>query len=164
MTADLILGVDPGLKGALAFIDYLSGELVQWDDMPSWNVGGKPTVDEYSLARLLDHMGPRVVEAWIEVPTPRPGQGVTGPATSMRNYGLLRGLIIAQFIPLHEAPPATWKKAMGVLADKDDARAAASKFWPGWSRDWSGKSQDGRAEAALIAAYGRRKHGLKAVA
>jgi crossover junction endodeoxyribonuclease RuvC len=155
MAGDLILGVDPGLSGALALIDYASGGLVEVVDMPTHDFSKKTVLDEYGLARLLDEHAARIVEAWIEQPTPRAGQGVQQVATSLKNYGFVRGVIVANFVPLHDVAPAAWKRAMRVTGDKDEARAEASKAFPLASHFWALKKHDGRAEAALIAAYGR---------
>lgn len=155
MAGDLILGVDPGLSGALALIDYASGELFDVFDMPTLEIGRKTVLDEYALARLLDEHAARIVEGWSEQPTPRDGQSVQAVGTSLRNYGFVRGVIVANFVPLHDVAPATWKRAMRVTGDKDEARAEASKAFPLASHRWALKKHDGRAEAALIAAYGR---------
>lgn len=157
MTGDLILGVDPGVSGALAFLDYLTGDLVEVVDMPVHKrAKGGTLLDEYGLARLIDERAARVVEAWTEIPTPRPGNGVANNATSLRNYGIVRGVIVGNFIPLHDVAPVTWKRSMKVTGDKDEARHEASKYWPHASSRWALKGQDGRAEAALIAMHGRK--------
>jgi crossover junction endodeoxyribonuclease RuvC len=156
MTGDLILGVDPGLTGALAFVDYLSGDLIEVIDMPVHAKGSKHTLDEYGLGRLLDDYAARIVEAWVEQPTPRPGQAVGHVATSLKNYGVLRGVIVANFVPLHDVAPSAWKKAMRVSGDKDEARAEAAAVFPHDAHRWALKKHDGRAEAVLIAVYGRR--------
>jgi len=40
---------------------------------------------------------------------------------------------------------------------KDDARRMATDLWPGHAPDFARKKDDGRADAALIAEYGRRE-------
>lgn len=157
MSGDLLLGADPGLKGALAFLDFATGELVDVLDMPVLAIGSKDMLAEYELARRIDDLASRIVEAWVETPTPRPGQAVGAVATSLRNYGVLRGVLVANFLPVHDAPPSVWKREMKVSADKDEARAAASVLFPREVGRWNLKKHDGRAEAALIAVWGRRK-------
>lgn len=156
MSGDLILGIDPGLSGALALVDAVSGELVALFDMPVFSLSSGHKIDEYKLARLVDEFGPRVIEAWVEQITPRPGQGVVGVKTSAVGYGLVRGVVVANFIPLHDVAPASWKRAMKVSGDKDEARQAATSYFPKSADRWPLKKHDGRAEAALIAAFGRR--------
>lgn len=155
MTADLVLGVDPGLSGALALVELSTGALVDVLDMPVHRIGSKHALAEYELARVLDDLAARIVEAWLETPTPRPGQGVQSIATSLRNYGVLRGIIVANFVPVHDVAPATWKRAAKLSADKDESRAMAQRMFPGFADRFVRKGDDGRAEAVLIAAHGR---------
>ncbi len=54
--------------------------------------------------------------------------------------------------------PHVWKKAMGLIGTaKDQSRAKATNRWPAFAKSFSRKMDDGRAEAALLAEYGRLK-------
>jgi hypothetical protein len=156
MSRDLILGFDPGMNGAAAVVE-LGGDLVEVFDLPTLQLKNKRELDAYRLASLIDAMAGDVLEAWIEQAWPRPGEG--GPASFKFGavYGEIRGIIQANFIPLHTVPPVTWKRTMKVAADKDEARLAASTLWPQENSRWPNKGHHGRAEAALIADYGRRQ-------
>lgn len=156
MSRDLILGIDPGLDGALAFVDLATGELVEIYDVPTLQLKNKRELNEYELGRLVDDFAGRVMDAWIERAWPRPGEAATLSFQFGAVYGALRGVVCAGFIPLHEALPATWKRAMHVTGDKDESRKAAGILWPAEVGRWPAKKHHGRAEAALIAAYGRR--------
>jgi hypothetical protein len=47
---------------------------------------------------------------------------------------------------------------MGLIGTaKDQSRAKATNRWPGFAKQFSRKMDDGRAEAALLAEYGRQK-------
>lgn len=151
-----ILGIDPGLSGALALYDPEDGTLCI-HDMPTTERRGKRFVDEYELARIVDAWAPKIREAWLETATPRPGTGVGILATSLRNYGLIRGVIVANFIPLHDTPPATWKRAMGVTKDKKTSRDKASELLPAHAPLFRRVKDSDRAEASLIALYGARQ-------
>jgi crossover junction endodeoxyribonuclease RuvC len=157
MTANLILGIDPGLDGALAFVDLHTGALADVFDVPTLQLKNKRELDEYRLGGLIDEHAARIVDAWIESAWPRPGEANTLSFAFGRNYGQLRGVVAANFIPLHDASPAGWKRSMGVTGDKDESRKAASIMWPAEAGRWPAKKHHGRAEACLIAAYGRRK-------
>jgi hypothetical protein len=161
MTGRLILGIDPGLDGALALVDVESGALVDVGDMPTLKLKNGRIPDTYQLAAWLDREAKQIIEAWLERAWPRPGEASTLSFTLGRNYGELRGVVAANFIPLHEVTPLAWKRAMGVKADKDEARAAASILWPREALKWTLKKHHGRAEAALIAAYGRKQFHVK---
>jgi hypothetical protein len=161
MTGEVILGIDPGLDGALAFVSLATGQVVAVFDVPTLKLKNGRVVDEYRLGALVDEWSKLVAEAWIEKAWPRPGEAATLSFAFGRNYGELRGAVTANLIPLREVGPAQWKRVMGVTSDKDEARLAASTLWPADAPHWPLKKHHGRAEAALIAAYGRREY-LKA--
>lgn len=152
----MILGIDPGLGGALALYNP-AGDTLCVHDMPTTTRRGKRVVDEYELARIVDAWARQIKQAWLEMATPRPGTGVGILATSLRNYGLIRGVIVANFIPLHDVPPATWKRAMGVTKDKATSRAKACELLPEHAPLFRRVKDSDRAEAALIALYGARQ-------
>ena len=154
---DLILGVDPGLDGALALIDLHNGDLVDVFDMPVLQLKAKRELDEYGLARIIDQHAALLTDAWIERVWSMPGEGVVQAFAFGAAYGQLRGVICANFIPLHDVVPTVWKRAVGVAGDKDESRKAASIQWPDQTGRWPAKKHHGRADASLIAAYGRRQ-------
>jgi crossover junction endodeoxyribonuclease RuvC len=161
MTGHLILGIDPGLDGALAFVHVDSGALVAVFDVPTLKLKNGRVLNEYQVGALVDEWRDGIAEAWIEKAWPRPGEGGVNSFAFGKNYGELRGAVTANFIPLHEVGPALWKRIMGVTADKDEARLAASRMWPHSAAEWPLKKHHGRAEAALIAAYGRKQFHVK---
>lgn len=156
MSGDLILGIDPGMNGAFALVDLLSGDLMGVWDFPVLQLKAKRELDVYSFARLIDCYAGRVEDAWIERVWSFPGEAGSLSFQFGAVYGALRGVVCANFIPLHDVPSSVWKKAEGVKGDKDESRQAASVRWPRASDQWPAKKHHGRAEAALIAAYGRR--------
>jgi len=85
-----------------------------------------------------------------------PGQGVT----SMFGFGVSKGLVIGMLhafkCPVFTVPPAVWKGVYGLSSNKDASRALASKKFPNSSYLWTRKKDDGRAEALLLADFGRR--------
>ena len=149
----MILGVDPGLNGALAFLDVTAGSLTI-HDMPTIEAGvrSKRVVDEAALARLIDPAAANA--AFIEKVGAMPGNGAVSMFGFGVSYGLVRGVVAANFIPVTLVPPQTWKSKLGVPASKEGARARASQLLPAFSNLWSLAKHDGRAEAALIAYYG----------
>lgn len=158
--ASLILGIDPGLYGALALYDPLSGAL-QVFDVPTLNIGKgkarKMVIDEYALARAVDSVASTVSEVWLERAWPRPGEGASGAFSLGRTYGLIKGLCIASFLPIQEVTPQKWKAALNVMGDKDHARMRASAMLPRSAHLWPLKKHADRAEAALIAVYGAQR-------
>jgi crossover junction endodeoxyribonuclease RuvC len=138
----MIVGIDPGLSGALFFLDSgcpSTGEAV---DLPVHVLtrGGKKK-------RELEQVGAM------------PGQGVSSTFALGKGFGVLIGVIASRSIPLTLVPPVRWKRALGVPKAKDGARARASQLLPEAAHQWRLKKHDGRAEAALIALYGARQLG-----
>lgn len=155
----MIVGIDPGLSGALAWYD---GETLTVEDMPTLSLtrGGKAkrAVDGSRLAALLR---PRVDHVVIERVAAMPKQGVSSVFSFGQTYGLILGVVAALQIPHTTVPPATWKRALGVPKAKDGARARATELLPEWADRWARAKDDGRAEAALIALYGSRQWGAE---
>jgi crossover junction endodeoxyribonuclease RuvC len=143
-----ILGIDPGMSGALAF--YFPGhpERIAVEDMPV--VAGD--VDAVTLAKRIAAMGPDL--AFLERVNAMPGQGVSSTFKFGRSYGVALGVIGAAAIPLHLVTPGKWKGHMRLSSDKEQARAMALRLFPACSEHFKRKKDHGRAEAALIARYG----------
>ena len=156
MTASAILGIDPGLNGALALYDPVSASL-EVVDMPTLQLK-KRVIDEYAVARLIDNWSGRIREVWLEQVGVRPGEGAVGAFSFGRGYGLVRGVCCASFLPIIDVTPQTWKAAFKVRGDKDESRVRASALMPRHAGLWPLKKHDGRAEAALIALHGARQH------
>lgn len=149
-----ILAVDPGAKGALALLDPVAGDLELFD-MPRDPDG---LVDVYALGAWVDARSHRIKVAILEHQQARPGCGFAFALG--RNYGDLRGVLGANFIPMKTTRPAAWKKAMGVTKDKNSSRARASAMFPRAAVKFVRVKDDGRAEAALIAAFAARSSGF----
>lgn len=147
-----ILGIDPGLSGALALFEPATGSL-DIVDMPTLQLK-KRVVNEYELARIIDNWSGRVREVWLEQVATRPGEGAVGAFTFGRGYGLIRGICAAHFLTIHDVTPQTWKSALKVKGDKDESRLRANTIFPRHAGHWPLKKHDGRAEAALIAMFG----------
>jgi crossover junction endodeoxyribonuclease RuvC len=149
----LVLGIDPGLDGALAFYD---GTSLRVYDMPAVQVRGKGReLDCSEIARLIDAAG-HIKHAYLEQVWVRPNQGA-GRNKQGVNWGVVRGVVAAHFIPTTIVSPQKWTKALAVQKGKDASRARASELLPAYSALWQRKRDDGRAEASLIALYGWRQ-------
>lgn len=151
----MILGIDPGLGGALAFWWPERDEL-DVIDMPTYaitvNKGKRRVVDLAALASTIESRYPAT--AVIEDVHAMPKQGVSSSFTFGRVLGNIEALIAANGIPVRFVTPVKWKRYFGLTADKDAARKRASELMPRHAHHWQKRSHDGRAEAALIAYYG----------
>ena len=154
----LVVGIDPGLSGAIAFL--LDGRLLNVDDLPTVEVPhGKSSRKELSPALLHDmlvHTEIRIDKAMVEDVNAF-GMGRTSAFRFGQNVGTILAVLACCGIRTDMVTPQRWKKSMGLGADKSLSRAAAIKLWPDASHYFSRKKDDGRAEAALIAEWGRRQ-------
>lgn len=143
-----VLGVDPGLSGAIAFYFPDAPFRVAVEDMP---VAGK-MVSAPLLTDMIRKYGPAI--AIIESVGSRPGQGVASTFKFGTAYGVVQGVIGALQIPVEFVSPQRWKKHFRLNGDKEQARAKAQQLFPACALSFQRVKDHGRAEAALIARYG----------
>lgn len=156
-----ILGIDTGLKGALAL---WKGDFLEVYDMPVKGVQvtkdkKKNRVDVEVLSKIIaDMIDINIIDyAVIESTTPFTSARSGVPASTYHlmgiNEGLIMGVLSASSIPYHRVLARTWKKELSCPKDKNGARDRASEIFPSHSEKWKLKKHDGRAEAAMIAYY-----------
>lgn len=155
MTPTLIVGVDPGLSGAIALLD-VDGNLVDVYDMP--------VVDGHiSAAILASYEGwrttPTRFHAVVEDVHAMPGQGVTSMFTFGRGVGVIEGTFGALGVPVTRVTPQKWKRSFGLGKDKGESRRRALELWPAHASKFARVKDDGRAEAALIGLWYVREGG-----
>jgi hypothetical protein len=160
----VILGVDPGLKGAFAYYD---GVTLSIRDMPTYTAkaGARRTdrvfIDEGRVVGLMRSLvnGQRK----LHIPDPIlvieqvggiPGQSASSAFVFGRGVGVIIGAAHAFGLRIEVVAPATWKSALRVPADKRASRARASELLPAYSDQWPLQKHDGRAEASMIALWG----------
>lgn len=153
MAGGVILGIDPGLGGALAFLSARGR--VETFDMPITAAARGNMLDEATLARMIDGRSRDIEFALLERQQTRPNDGRLQAFKTGCGYGALRMVLAANFVPYALVTPAVWKRFLGVTADKDQCRGMASQLFPEDAAQWARKKDDGRAEAALLAYYGR---------
>lgn len=160
-----IVGIDPGLDGAIAFYDTLTGRRIVHDmpTIPMGKEGNKRQLSGALLRDVLENLAP-IHHAYLELVTgmPRGGSKSGAPAmgaTSAFNFGgTYHGMRIA--LEYGRAPytlvtPASWKRRLGLIgADKEASRLRALQLFPDMTDGLKRKKDVGRAEALLIAHYG----------
>lgn len=149
-------GIDPGLHGAIALIDA-AGACVRVVDTPT--VGS--VLDVNALFDVLD-LAPVQTRFWIEVQHAMPGNRPTSTFSIGETYGAIRGILSALRCPYSEVRASVWQRIMltGVPGEDTKARslrAAATLFPREALFTPRGRALDGRADALLIAEYGRRR-------
>ena len=147
MTA-FVLGIDPGVSGAIAFLPLLTPDRVSVEDVPV--AGGEINVPE--LANIIRTYRPSM--AVIEKAQAFKGQGVSSTFNYGRSYGDVRGTVSALDIQLHFVSPRKWKTHFGLTSDKEECRLRAIRMFPAVADKFKLKRHHGRAESALIALYG----------
>jgi len=153
----VILSIDPGKKGALAWIGD-DDVLLAVEDMPD----AEEVALGVAVAGLLrDHAPYWPTVVWIEKAQAMPDhlkgarQGSASTFKYGKNYGVLLGVVSALGVPVHLVASSSWKaKVPDVTKDKDTSRAKAAQLWPMSAHLFKRKMDDGRAEAALIGWYG----------
>jgi crossover junction endodeoxyribonuclease RuvC len=152
----VILGIDPGLTGA--FVALVDGVPRVWD-MPTIKVGKRNHVDPAGVRDILSGFEGASTLAILESVHAMPKQGVVSVFTFGEGFGVLKGALAALEIPYDLVTPQRWKRVMldGTGKDKGASRLAARRLWPAQSGLFNRVRDDGRADAALMAEYGRRR-------
>jgi crossover junction endodeoxyribonuclease RuvC len=153
MSADLFLGIDPGLSGAIGIL-YADGTFHSVEDMPTVLRGKgavKREVDAAGLAHLLRPIAGQIKMAMIEKVGAMPLQGSSSTFSLGFSYGSAVAVVAALGIPMQLIAPATWKKRAGLTRDKEHARATAIRLWP--AAPLTRKKDADRAEALLMAKH-----------
>lgn len=150
-----VLGIDPGLSGALAQWD---GESLTTYEIPTIKSTGRGREVDWSvLNEAWDERFFWADHVFLERVMSRPGEGVSSAFKFGLVFGGLRGMIAAKLLPVTLVTPNVWKKHYGIQASKSGAVIRASQLFPqnaGEFRGPKGGLRDGLAEAALIAKYG----------
>ena len=153
------IGIDPGLSGAIA---VLTDDTLQIHDMPVMTVDhngkAKRQVSANELAELLNLYAGKDCHVYVERVSAMAGQGVTSVFSFGRSFGMIEGILAALKMPVTFVAPATWTRAIGRSPGKDASRARAMELFPNYEYFFKRVKDDGRADAALIAHWGR-KHG-----
>lgn len=161
---NLILGIDPGFSGALAFYDFKNARLVRVESMPlllggvfSASPDGRAEIDVPTLARLLASCAPQTQLAVIEKVDSSPQMGVVSSFRFGQTFGILQGAAAGVGLPVKYAYPAAWKSGMGLTKNKNESLKLACSLFPEWAATFrkDAKSAD-LAEAALLAKFGER--------
>lgn len=151
-------GIDPGKSGALAILQ--PDDHVDFFDVPLAKIRGKeqPAYGDWHTKWSLALGFASVDKVVIEDVASRPGQGVS----SMFKFGRTLGFAHAIVLGIRPRPsveyvtPAKWKGKLGLLnSNKGASREKAIALYPGAESQLLRVKDDGRAEALLLAHYGR---------
>lgn len=162
-----IMGIDPGLSGALALLDTTSKEIVL-ADMPTVVISQKKVRSRTrgGRKRTKPHrvVDGKAVGDWVELHRPdvaiveqvgsRPEQGVVSVFNFGEAFGAVTGAVTAMNVPLERVYPAKWKRALGLIGtDKKASIKLARRKYTQAVPFLSRVKDHGRAEALLLAHY-----------
>lgn len=174
------IGIDPGVTGAVAELDSVTRE-IHFFDTPVVQVKSGKTfknmLDAPACVAILQSLSAgREVRVTIEKvnampprfapgPDGEPGavrgsMGVTSAFSFGKGYGIWLGILAALFIPFDEVHPVTWKKTLmaDMTKEKDASRVKAMQIYPRVAPDIARKKDHARADALLLAEFGRRNY------
>ena len=167
----LIVGCDPGVAGAIAFLTT-EGKLLAVEDIPVDRTQvGKHARSKVSIPRLLSLLrGAEDARFFVEEPEFRPmmkrnaqtgevektQMGVAGAGAFGITYGCIAACAVASGCALVEVRARVWKSAIGLRGGKEDSRRMAANLFPAQAGLFARVMDHNRAEAALIAYWGLR--------
>jgi crossover junction endodeoxyribonuclease RuvC len=145
-------GIDPGFSGAIAIINDKHRVIECWD-MPIHTVGKQKSIDIHRLKGMLTTYP--LAHITIERAQAMPKQGVVSMFRYGESYGIIQG-VCHMDVPRTYVRPADWKKLLmpGMDKAKGSSIVRAEELF---NYSLPRKKDHGKAEAILIAEFGRRK-------
>ena len=154
----LIIGIDPGISGAICFFD--NGKIMEVVEMPNMpegkknkrQVNGAQITNE--ILKKIKNLDKKNIKVIIENVSAMPGQGVTSMFNFGQSFGVLKGICSALQLPMYFVRPAKWKKYFNLInSEKDASRTKAIEIFPYFSSELSKKKDSNKADAILIASF-----------
>jgi crossover junction endodeoxyribonuclease RuvC len=145
------LGIDPGLSGALAVVEFIDGVpmLIDATDMPVVGTGAKARVDIIAAAQWIKSHNPAV--AFIERAQAFPEQGASSGFIYGRAAGAIEAVVTLCSIQMTLVEASVWKRQLNLPGkDKEAARQRALQLFPAQHELLARRKDHGRAEAALL--------------
>jgi crossover junction endodeoxyribonuclease RuvC len=151
VTAQTIIGIDPGAHGAIAVMNE-GGDLLEVLDMPSTpEANGRTATNAPLFAGILARTHARI--AFWEFVGARPTDAKVAAFTFGRARGVIEGCAGALGLPIVFLTSPTWKRLADIppgAEHKDLARTRAIARWPARADLFARKCDVDRAEACLI--------------
>ena len=154
----LIIGIDPGISGAICFFE--EGQVNEILEMPTM-AEGKKNKRQINGPQIYNEISSRInkfskkdIIVVIEQVSAMPGQGVTSMFNFGQSFGVLKGICSAMQLSMYFIRPAKWKKYFGLIkTEKDASRTKAIEIFPYISSQLSRKKDSNKADALLIASF-----------
>ena len=151
-----IIGIDPGLSGAIAVLQ--DNKVEEIFDVPVMTDGkkNKRQLNSAQLVKLLkDNIKDNEeIAIVVEQVNAMPGQGVTSMFNFGQTFGAIKGICAALNLPIFFVRPAKWKKHFDLIkSSKDASRTKAIEMYPSISDKLSKKKDVNKSDAILIARF-----------
>jgi crossover junction endodeoxyribonuclease RuvC len=151
-----IIGIDPGLSGAIAVLENNKVESII--DMPVMPEGkkNKRQLNSAQLVKIIKRniLNSKEVVVVVEQVNAMPGQGVTSMFNFGQTFGAIKGIAAALEFPIFFVRPAKWKKHFELInSSKDASRTKAIEMYPALSDQLSKKKDVNKSDAILIARF-----------
>ena len=152
----IIIGIDPGLNGAIAVLK--NNKVLDIFDVPVMPEGkkNKRQLNSAQLAKLLKDIiyEKDDVMVVVENVSAMPGQGVTSMFNFGQTFGAIKGICATMGLPIFFVRPAKWKKHFDLInSSKDASRTKAIEMYPLISDKLSKKKDVNKSDAILIARF-----------
>ena len=151
-----IIGIDPGLSGAIAVLK--NNKVLNIFEIPVMSEGkkNKRQLNSAQLVKLLkDNIKTdEEVSVVVEQVNAMPGQGVTSMFNFGQTFGAIKGICAALSLPIFFVRPSKWKKHFELInSSKDSSRTKAIEMYPLLSDELSKKKDVNKSDAILIARF-----------
>jgi hypothetical protein len=152
----IFIGIDIGFSGAIAVLD--ESKIIDAIDMPVLKAGKRTEINELHIRDLLasyKHIEDKIA-VFIEKAQSMPGQGIASTGRYLMSYGQIRGICAGIGVGYTLVHPKTWKSAMmkDMPKEKQASIIRCQQLFPNFPLPQ--RKDHGRADAILIAAYGRK--------
>ena len=137
-----IIGIDPGLSGAIAILE--DNKVLSIFDMPVM-AEGKKNKRQLNSAQLVDIIKENIkinddIAVVVEQVNAMPGQGVTSMFNFGQTFGAIKGVCAALKLPIFFVRPSKWKKHFDLLnSSKDSSRTKVIEMYPSLSNQLTKK-------------------------
>ena len=151
-----IIGIDPGLSGAIAVLE--NKKVLKIFDIPVMSEG-KKNKRQLNSALLVSLLKENIenneeVAIVVEQVNAMPGQGVTSMFNFGQTFGAIKGICAALEFPIFFVRPSKWKKHFELInSSKDSSRTKAIEMYPKLSNQLTKKKDVNKSDAILIARY-----------
>ena len=151
-----IIGIDPGLSGAIAILE--NNKVLNIFEIPVMSEGkkNKRQLNSAQLVKLLrdNIVKNEEVSVVVEQVNAMPGQGVTSMFNFGQTFGAIKGICAALKLPIFFVRPSKWKKHFELInSSKDSSRTKVIEMYPNLSNKLAKKKDVNKSDAILIARF-----------